>query len=261
MKLRRTALAAITAVALSVTVAASADASTTHHSTSVKPTIVLVHGAWADGSSWAGVTERLEAAGYAVIVFANPLRGVTADSAALKAYLDHLTGPIVLAGHSYGGMLITNAASGDPDVTSLVYVDAFVPRQGDTVNGLTGESPGSALGDRTVFDQVGADLYIKQTAFPAIFAGGVPARTAARLAAGQRPLSGAALGEPSPNTPAYTTIPAWDVIGTADRVIPPAEQELMAARAGARVVRIKAPHLSMVSNPAAITAVITAAAR
>ncbi|GIF23290.1 pimeloyl-ACP methyl ester carboxylesterase [Actinoplanes tereljensis] len=258
-----TAAALSAAVAVSTGAYASTAPATAKHTSGPKPTIVLVHGAWADGSSWSGVTDRLEAAGYTVDVFANPLRGVQSDSTVLATFLEHITGPIVLAGHSYGGMVITNAASGNANVKALVYVDAFIPRQGDTVNALTSESPGSALADQSVIDPItfadktGADLYIKQAAFPAIFAGGVPARTAARLAAGQRPLSYSSLTEASPSVPAWKTISSWAVIGTGDKLIPPAEQALMASRAGAKVVKVKdAPHLSMVSNPDAVTAVI-----
>lgn len=245
------------------------------HSSGPKPTIVLVHGAWADGSSWAGVTARLQRTGFTVDVPPNPLRGVASDAQGLKDFLSTISGPIVLVGHSYGGMVITNAATGNPNVKALVYVDAYIPQQGDTVNALTGAKPGSVLhvpDPRTVFNGVtlhdpldstkviGVDLYVKPALFPSYFAAGVRANKAAVLAAGQRPLSASALDEASPNVPAWKTIPSWDLIGTVDRVIPPAEQEVMAARAGSHVVKVKAPHLSMVSDPRAVTELITTAA-
>jgi pimeloyl-ACP methyl ester carboxylesterase len=234
---------------------------------------VLVHGAWADGSSWAAVTERLQDKGFTVDVEPNPLRGVASDAQYLKDYLANISGPIVLAAHSYGGMVITNAATGNPNVKELVYIDAYVPDQGDSVLSLTTAQPGSVLAvadPTTVFNTVpvrdaagniiNADLFVKPALFPGYFAASVPAAKAAVLAAGQRPLQASALGEASPGVPAWKTIPSWDLIGTADRVIPPAEQQVMATRAGAHVVKVNAPHLSMVSNPDAVTALITLAA-
>jgi pimeloyl-ACP methyl ester carboxylesterase len=239
------------------------------HPSWTKPTVVLVHGAWADGSSWAGVTQRLQDSGFTVDVLANPLRGVDDDAKYVANFLSNVPGPVVLVGHSYGGMVITNAATGLSNVKALVYIDAYVPDQGDTVTQLTTAKPGAALAvpdPRTVFDIVpfadgtGADLYVKQALFPGFFAAGAPARQAAVLAAGQRPLSAGALDEPSPDVPAWKSIPSWDLIGTADKIIPPAEQEVMAARAGAHTVRVKAPHLSMVTRPDAVTNLITTAA-
>lgn len=277
LSVRSRAVAATTAAAallfaLSGAAAGTARAGVAHHTNTVKPTIVLVHGAWADGSSWAAVTEKLQRKGYTVDVVPNTLRGVAADSAYLKDFLATVTGPIVLVGHSYGGMVITNAATGNADVKELVYIDAYLPEQGETVDQLTKAKPGSALAvedPTTVFNPVllhaadgtviGADLYVKQALFPAYFAAGVPAAKAAVLAAGQRPLAASALTEAS-GAPAWKTIPSWDLIGTADRVIPPAEQQIMATRAGAHVVKVNAPHLSMVSDPSAVTDLITAAA-
>jgi pimeloyl-ACP methyl ester carboxylesterase len=267
------AVAAATAASLLVltlTSATSSGAQQTSRSTATKPTIVLVHGAWADGSSWAAVTKNLQSKGFTVDVEANPLRGVNSDASYLRDYLATVPGPIVLVGHSYGGMVITNAATGNPNVKALVYIDAYIPQQGDTVGQLTSAQPGSALDPATTIDVVplhnaagtvvDADLYIKQALFPSIFAAGVPAQKAAVLAAGQRPLTHSALDEASPNTPAWMTIPSWDLIGTADRVIPPAEQQIMAARAGSHVVKVDAPHLSMVSDPDAVTELVTVAA-
>lgn len=278
---RRLALAGVTASLLGVTLAASSSTAQTPQTpprsaqerpshAGPKPTVVLVHGVWADGSSWSAVTDRLLQAGYPVDVEANPLRGVATDAQYLRDLLATISGPIVLVSHSYGGMVATNAATGNPNIKALVYVDAYLPDRGDSVYSLTSAEPGSQLDPATSFNQVelhnaqgdviGADLYVKQALFPAIFAGGVASRTASRLAAGQRPLTFSALTEASPGVPAWKTIPSWDLVGTADKVIPPAEQLIMAQRAGAHIVKVNAPHLSMVSNPGAVTKLIEAAA-
>jgi pimeloyl-ACP methyl ester carboxylesterase len=264
------AAAAASLLVLTLTGATNSGAQPATRSAAAKPTIVLVHGAWADGSSWAAVTKNLQRKGFTVDVVANPLRGVNSDASYLRDYLATVPGPIVLVGHSYGGMVITNAATGNPDVKELVYINAFIPRQGDTVDQLNSAQPGSALNPNTTINVVpirnadgtvvDADLYVKPELFPNIFAAGVSAQTAAVLAAGQRPITHSALDEASLNTPAWQTIPSWDLIGTADRVIPPAEQQVMAARAGAHVVKVDAPHLSMVSDPDAVTGLITLAA-
>jgi pimeloyl-ACP methyl ester carboxylesterase len=228
-----------------------------------KPTIVLVHGAWADSSSWNAVVGRLQALGYSVDVPPNPLRGVQPDSAYLRDFLSTISGPIVLVGHSYGGTVITNAATGDKQVKALVYVDAFLPAKGETLEELNTAKPGSCVTSSSVLDDVpypGAkpgdyDTYIKQSWFPGCFANGLPAAEGAELAAEQRPLAASTFTEPS-GTPAWKTIPSWAVVGTADRVIVPAEQLAMAERAHAHITEIDAPHLSMVSDPGAVTNVI-----
>ncbi|RKS79923.1 pimeloyl-ACP methyl ester carboxylesterase [Motilibacter peucedani] len=261
--LRRRA-AAITAAVLT-TLTVTAGAASSHAAEAPKPTVVLVHGAWADGSSWAAVTRRLQKHGYTVDVVPDPLRGVKADADYLSRVLASIPGPIVLAAHSYGGMVATNAASGNSQVKALVYVDAYIPQQGDTVAGL---SAGSALEDQSNLSAVPLDdtqtlydLYIKQNLFPALFAAGAKPRDAAVLAAGQRPLLNAALGEPSPYQPAWASIPSWDVVGTADRIIPAVNQRSMAARAGAHVIEVNAPHLAMVTDPADVYHAIDAAAK
>ncbi|SDO78430.1 alpha/beta hydrolase [Actinacidiphila guanduensis] len=232
------------------------------------PTIVLVHGAWADASSWAAVTERLQKRGFTVKAPPNTLRGVATDSANLRAYLQTIKGPVVLAGHSYGGFVVTNAATGLSNVKSLVFIDAFIPDTGETVNQLTTAEPGSLLAvpdPNTVFDFVpipnsngDADAYIKSNLYRKILAADVPRNKTDVLAAGQRPIAASTLNEPS-GQPAWKTIPSWALIGTADKAIPPAEQRNMTARAGSHVVSVRAPHLSMVSNPDAVTNVIISA--
>jgi pimeloyl-ACP methyl ester carboxylesterase len=241
-----------------------------------KPTIVLEHGAWADASSWAGVIQQLQQAGYTVDAPPDPLRGLTYDSTYLADYLRTITGPIILVGHSYGGAVITNAATGNPNVKALVYVDAFIPAQGETILQLIAAQPGSCLAGNPadVFTSVpypGApagdvDLYLKTApdppypGFAQCFANGLPASQAAVLAATQRPLAFSAVSTPS-GTPAWKTIPSWSVIGTADHVIPPAEQLLMSRRANAHITEIDAGHLSLISDPGAVTRVIIEAAR
>jgi pimeloyl-ACP methyl ester carboxylesterase len=232
--------------------------------------VVLVHGAWADSGSWDQVVARLQRQGYPVIAFPTPLRSLPDDSAYLAAFLSSVPGPIVLVGHSYGGAVITNAATGNENVKALVYVDAFLPDEGETLAQLLGTPPGSCvLGDPTqIFDLrpiPGAppgvvDAYVKQSLFPSCFANDLPAKQAAVLAATQRPISTVTLGQPS-GPPAWADIPSWALVGTVDRVILPATQLFMAERAVARIVKIKASHLSMISQPGAVTRLIVTAAR
>jgi pimeloyl-ACP methyl ester carboxylesterase len=239
-----------------------------------KPTIVLEHGAWADGSSWDGVIGLLQADDYTVYAPPNPLRGLANDSATLSDFLKTIPGPVILVGHSYGGMVITNAATGDPNVKALVYIDAFIPAQGDTAFGLTAAQPGSCVGSANAFLAVpypGAptgdfDTYLKAgpdlpyPGFAPCFANGLPASRAAILAATQRPIAFSAGSDPS-GVPAWQTIPSWSLIGTADHVIPPAEQLFMSKRASAHITEIDAGHLSLISHPGAVTRVIIAAAQ
>jgi pimeloyl-ACP methyl ester carboxylesterase len=193
-----------------------------------RPSIVLVHGAWADSSSWDAVVTRLQRDGYTVYVPPNPLLGLGYDPAFLRDFLNTLSGPIVLVGHSYGGAIITNAATGDPNVKALVYVDAFAPAQGQTTGQLVSAHPGSCVlpqANVTVQPYPGApkgavDVYIKQSVFGSCMANGLPAREAAVLAATQRPLTSIALTQKS-GVPAWKRISSWAVIGTADHAIPP----------------------------------------
>jgi pimeloyl-ACP methyl ester carboxylesterase len=229
-----------------------------------KPTVVLVPGAWADGSSWDGVVADLQHDGYTVDVPPNPLTGVASDSAYLASYLATVTGPIVLVGQSYGGFLISNAATGNANIKALVYVDAFIPAQGETINQLTNQFPGSQI-TQTALNFVPepgtvTDVYIKPADFRGILANDESPAQAAELAATQRPLAASALTEPS-GTPAWLSIQSWDVIGTEDHAIPVAAQEFMAHRAGSTATKINAAHFSMVSHPSQVTNVIEDAAR
>ena len=253
------------------TAAFASSSVTSHHASGPLPTIVLVHGAWANGSSWDGVVQWLQRDGYTVDVPPNPLQGLAYDPAYLADFLHTISGPIILVGHSYGGAVITNAATGDTQVKALVYVDAFAPAQGQTIGQLASAVPGScvvAADPTTIFNLVpfpGApagvfDAYVKQSLFPSCFANGLPASEARVLAATQEPLSTIALSQKS-GVPAWKTIPSWAVIGTVDHVIPPAEQLAMARQAHAHITEVRAPHLSMISDPGVVTQVITEAAQ
>jgi pimeloyl-ACP methyl ester carboxylesterase len=261
------ALAGLIAVPSAVAAASTGNQSrvtASHSEPPVKPTIVLEHGAWADGSSWDGVITRLQKDGYTVDVPPNPLRGVAGDSAYLASYLATVPGPIVLVGHSYGGFVTTNAATGNENVKALVYVDAFIPAQGDTLNSLTAQFPGSQVTPAALnfVPSPGGvtDAYIKPSMFRGILANDLSARQAAELAATQQPIAASALTDVS-GPPAWASIPSWDVIGTADHAIPPAAQEFMASRAHATVTKINASHLSMISHPGEVANVIEQAAR
>ena len=224
-----------------------------------KPTIVLVHGSWADASSWTNVIQRLQAAGHDVVAIPNTLRGVAADAAVVRSYLDTVDGPVVLVAHSYGGFVITNAAKGSANVKALVYVDAFIPDEGQPAAALIGQESAlaPALADPTsVFKVVpipGAppelvDTYLLPNVVAESFANDVSAEDAGVIYATQRPGSIAAIAEPS-GPPAWKDIPAWAIIGTQDRIISPSSQRAMAANAGARVTEVDASHVSMVSRP------------
>jgi pimeloyl-ACP methyl ester carboxylesterase len=236
-----------------------------------KPTIVLVHGAWADGSSWNAVSKDLQGRGFTVLTPANLLRGVVQDAAYLASFLQtRTTGPVVLVGHSYGGFVITNAGASGGDVKALVYVDAFQPDEGETTFQILGPY-GSALGvpdPTTVFDLVpypGApegdvDTYLKPDTVHASFAQDLPEADRWLIAASQRPLTLSA-NQVGSGAPAWKSIPSWAVIGTDDKVIPPAAQRMMTERAGSTVSEVAASHVSMVAKPqASIDAILAAAA-
>ncbi|MRV72503.1 alpha/beta fold hydrolase [Duganella sp. FT92W] len=233
--------------------------------TAARPTIVLIHGAFADSSSWDGVAKKLTAHGFPVLSVANPLRGVASDAQYAASVIGSVKGPLVLVGHSYGGMVISKAAEGNPDVKALVYVAAFAPEQGETVAGLAGKFPGGTLGDALAepvsLADGGKDLYIRQDKFAQQFAADVPPRQAALMAAGQRPVTVAALNETSSGT-AWKQLPSYFVYGTADKNIPLEGLRFMARRSNAKdVVEVKgASHVVMVSRPDTVARVIEAAA-
>ncbi|MEV5974759.1 alpha/beta hydrolase [Streptomyces sp. NPDC051921] len=268
---RRTtgAVAAVTAgLALGATaLGGTADGAPHQAGGHVRPTIVLEHGAFADGSSWNGVVAELRADGYPVVAAANPLRGPSSDAAALRTVLDHVKGPKILVGHSYGGTVISQAATDDPQVKGLVYVAAFLPAPGESALELTGKYPGSTLPDaldpvtyRQADGATATDLYIRQDKFPHQFAADVPADQAALMAAAQRPIAQAALEEKATGA-AWRTKPSWAVVTTQDLNIPAAVQRFMARRAHARTTEVAASHSVAVSHPRLVADVIERAAR
>jgi pimeloyl-ACP methyl ester carboxylesterase len=229
----------------------------------VKPTIVLVHGAFNESSSWEGVIRELPD-GYRVIAAANPLRGVKSDSSYLANLIDSIKGPVVLVGHSFSGMMITNAATGKSNVKALVYVAALAPDTGETANDLLSKFPGgapSAVGPPVDLGNGAHDLYVQPEKFHAQFAADVSASTARIMAVTQRPIVDTAFGEQS-GSPAWKSIPSWFIYGTGDKNLPVATNEFMAKRAGAKkVVEIKgASHLLMVSHPKETAKLIAEAA-
>lgn len=231
-----------------------------------KPTIVLVHGAFADSSSWNGVISLLQQDGYKTVAVANPLRSVSADVQSVSDVIDTLDGPVVLVGHSYGGQVITGAARGHDNVKSLVYVAAFAPDTGEAAADLAGNFPGGTLGEALAppvkLAGGGVDLYIDQSKFHAQFAHDVPGPIAAVMAAGQRPITEAALTDKS-GDPAWRTIPSYFVYGDGDKNIPEKALRYMADRAGSKrtVVVPGASHVVMVSEPDVVADLIGEAAR
>jgi pimeloyl-ACP methyl ester carboxylesterase len=277
------ALIAVLALLLSFAVSSSATSATTSTGASAvpslqkaaaagthkgtKPTIVLVHGAFADSSGWSKVADKLSKRGYPVLAFSNPLRGPSYDSAYLKDFLSTVPGPIVLVGHSYGGVVITNAATGNANVKALVYIAAYAPDAGESVaaaNLLGGGHPevvdhlivrpfpGAQPGD--------ADAYIDPAWFPRLFAGDLPKSEARFLALSQRPGALAALFEPS-GEPAWKTIPSYFLVAKQDRIIPPQAERAMAARAGSYTVEVSSSHVPMISRPWSVTKLILKAAQ
>lgn len=254
-------VAVLVALGATVGIVQTASAHGRHHAPP-KPTIVLVHGAFADASGWNGVTADLQRKGFTVYAPANPLRGIAPDAAALRDFLGTLDGPVVLVGHSYGGAVITNASTGDPDVKALVYVAAYALDEGESVaaaNTLGG-------GDTTLLQHVvvrpypGApegdgDVYIDPAAFRSIFAQDLPARQAAVLAASQRPAALSGFVTPS-GVPGWKTIPSWYLVATQDHLIPPAAERAMAARAHAHTVSVRSSHVAMMSHPDVVTRLI-----
>ncbi|MFF5474784.1 alpha/beta fold hydrolase [Streptomyces achromogenes] len=262
-----TAGLALGAFALTGTADGATDVGAAGGGPRVKPTVVLEHGAFADGSSWNGVITRLRADGYPVIATADPLRGPASDAAALRTVLGHIKGPKVLVGHSYGGSVISEAAAGDPDVKALVYVAAFLPAPGESALELTDKFPGSTLSDaldpvtyRQADGTAATDLYIRQDEFRHQFAADVPAGQAALMAAGQRPIAQAALVEKA-TVAAWKTKPSWDIVTTEDLNIPAAAQRFMAERAHAHTTEVAASHSVAVSRPRLVADVIERAAR
>lgn len=239
----------------------------TSSSTAPKPTVVLVHGAFADSSSWNDVIARLRRDGYPVVGVANPLRALQGDAEYLRDVLDGVEGPIVLAGHSYGGSVMSEAASGHPRVRALVYVASFLLEEGESTGELAGKYPGNELGSalrpvpvRGPDGRTVDDLFIEQEKFHAIFAADVPAEVAALMAATQRPIIGDALADKATQA-AWKTIPSWTLVTLQDLAVPAQAQRFMAERASSTVVEVDASHAVTVSRPDAVARLIDEAAR
>jgi pimeloyl-ACP methyl ester carboxylesterase len=232
-----------------------------------KPTIVFVHGAFADASGFAAVTSRLQDRGYTVLSPANPLRGPASDAAYVASVLKQIQGPIVLVAHSYGGAVISEAASKVTNVQALVYLDALALEEGESNADIAQRFPNAKFFDALrprPFPQVdgteGTEFSIDPAAFHSVFAADVPARVAAVMATAQRPLALAGDQEKS-TAPAWKTIPSWYLIGRQDQIFTAAAQRFMAKRAHAHTVEIDSSHAVYISHPAAVAALITRAAR
>ncbi|MEW1927028.1 alpha/beta hydrolase [Streptomyces sp. NPDC088360] len=265
----RRLLTALAAAVLLVTGAVSAQATSQGtvraEKQGPKPTVVLVHGAFADASGFNDTIALLQKAGFPVIAPANPLRDTAADAAYVSSVVDTIDGPVILAAHSYGGVVITNAARGHAHVKALVYLGAFAPDKGESALQLAGQFPGSELGAALIGREYpvpgsdpGTDGYIDAAKFRAVFAADLPASRTRLMAATQRPGSVQGLSGPS-GVPAWKTVPSWYLIPTEDKVIPAAAQRFMAGRAGSRVTEIRSSHVVMISHPEAAAKIIKSA--
>ena len=267
-KLKIPAIIAASVVALSGAIAGTAIAQPAHtapvaDSHQAKPTIVLLHGAFADASSWSTEIGELQHDGYPVIAPAIPLRGVASDSAYVTDIVRNVNGPVVLVGHSYGGEIATEVAANDPQqVKAIVYAAAYIPQAGENAFALTTQFPGSILGPDTTYTvnyDGGTDLYIKPSSFRALFAGDRSASQAAVGAATQRPINQAALTEnAAASVPAG--IPLYAIVASQDKAIPPAAEKFMAQRAGATIYTVNSAHDLPVSHPQAVVSVVEHAA-
>ena len=221
----------------------------------MQPTIVLVHGAFAESASWDPVIDQLLDSGHPVIAAPNPLRSVAGDAAAVADVVRAVDGPVVLVAHSYGGAVMTNVPADAGDIVGLVYIDAFAPEPGETCFALAGMFPGSQLGETTLRpvprSDGTTDLFIQVDSFHEVFCPDVSDQQAARMATTQRPATQEALVEPSGEKSLWKKRPSWFLIGAEDHVIPAALQDYMAKRAGAhRVLEIPgASHAALISHP------------
>jgi pimeloyl-ACP methyl ester carboxylesterase len=253
------ALASTSGTASPAHPASSAKAS----STAAKPTVVLVHGAFADSSSWSSEIQFLQAKGYPVVAVANPLRGVASDSAYLLSVLKTISGPIVLVGHSYAGFLISAAAASDSQVKALVYVAAYIPDKGESPADLTYKFPGSLLQGSNLVTRAepgGTDIYVNPADFGAVYAGGLSKSQTAVAAVTQRPITAAALAEPTTvNPPA--SVPKWEIVALEDHAIPTQAEEFMASRAHAHVVTTHSGHDVPAARPGVVDSTILQAAK
>jgi pimeloyl-ACP methyl ester carboxylesterase len=230
------------------------------------PTVVLVHGAFADASSWNGVVELLQAKGVKVTAPANPLRGIAIDSAYIAGVLDETLGPVLAVGHSYGGAVITNAATDAKNVVGLVYVAAFAPDEHEVLGQITAGSKDSVLDTALVplhypspdGGEAAVEFAIDPAKFHDAFAADLPVEQTAVMAATQRPVAEAAFSEPS-GAPAWKRLPSWAVVASSDTAAGADVVRSMAERAGATITELEASHVVMISKPEPVTDVILAA--
>jgi pimeloyl-ACP methyl ester carboxylesterase len=234
---------------------------------STAPTIVLVHGAFADASSWNGVIERLQAAGHQVAAPPNPLRGIAHDSAYIASYIEQIQGPVLAVGHSYGGAVISNAAEGADNVVGLVFVAAFAPDEGERLGEAEGDSKDSVLMSSQIplryppgsGAEGAVEFAIDPAKFHEVFAADLPAQQAALMAATQRPVAELAFSEAS-GRPAWRSLPSWAVVAVGDRAAGTDVIRSMAERAGATITEVEGSHVIMVSQPEVVADVIATAA-
>jgi len=233
-----------------------------------KPTIVLVHGAFADASSWNGVVEQLQQQGCTVVAPANPLRGIAADAAYVASAIAQIPGPVLAVGHSYGGAVITNAAAKTNNVVGLVYVAAFAPDEGETLGGIEADSKDSVLNTALLQlqyptgqdSETAVEFAIDPAKFHDAFAADLPPEQTAVMAATQRPVAALAFSEPN-GAPAWKTLPSWAVVATGDKAAGSDVVRSMAQRAGAEIVEVEGSHVIMISQPQAVTDLLLKAVR
>ncbi|AJF68372.1 alpha/beta hydrolase [Streptomyces vietnamensis] len=260
---RRAAGALALLIAAAAATAPSATAAESSHG--AKPTVVLVHGAFADASGWNAVAEDLRRQGYEVVAPANPLRGLSNDSTYTASVLKSIEGPVVLVGHSYGGAVISSAAAGTPNVKALVYVAAFMPDTGESPAELSAKFAGSELGTAVrpvpYTDNAGSgiDLYIQNDKFRSVFAADLPERQTRLMAVEQRPITAAGFAEKA-RAAAWKTIPSWFLVARQDKAIAPDLERFEAERAGSRTVEIDSSHVAMMSHPRTVVGLIDEAA-
>jgi pimeloyl-ACP methyl ester carboxylesterase len=254
-------------VALLLALGVHTGVASAHAHPQTKPTIVFVHGAFADASGFATVTGRLQDQGYTVLSPANPLRGIASDAAYISSVIEAVRGPIVLVGHSYGGAVISPVADANPNVKALVYIDANALDVGESTLDIAQRFTGGKLVPalrprpfRQLDGSTGTDFYIDPASFRAVFAADVPARTVAAIATAQRPVTQSALEEKA-TTAAWKRLPSWYLVGTRDEAIDPAAQRFMAKRAKAYTIEVVSSHASYLSHPGEVSKLILRAAR
>jgi pimeloyl-ACP methyl ester carboxylesterase len=231
-----------------------------------RPTVVLVHGAFADGSSWNEVIKRLQAEGVQVTAPANPLRGISIDSAYISSFLEQIPGPVIAVAHSYGGAVITNAATNANNVLGLVYVAAFAPDEGEPLGAIASNSKDSVVLPTLiplqyptgVGQETAAEFRIDPEKFHEVFAFDLSVDQTALMAATQRPLAELVFSEPT-GVPAWKDLPSWAVVSSGDKVVGTDAVRSMAERAGATITEVEGSHVIMMSQPQVVVDVILTA--